>query len=804
MHTYAIILFYIEEYTMYDSEELLQDFIIEAKEHLESIEPNIFRLEKEPEERADILNEIFRPMHSLKGASGFLGLEKINSLAHKAESVMDELRKGAMDITSNITDAILVTTEVLGNIVEHLEEHGVEGDIDIVGISDTLQDILAHRGDVQDDMVQEEHMGNEHSTTLCNYIEVLTHDIDTFLHNPNGEGVVTSLLEVLRNIAYEAQHSALDDIMNSAKNTIEIIEKTQQKGEDFAPLLPILQQELTIIVDLTKHVINTGDDEREQCIETLQQAITAFTNEPHSAKTIDILYEVLLVAKQYAQEHGNDDVVVIASNVADIIHKTQESNTSFEPLIPIITQEVAIIIGLLDTTTQDTKEYNIDRESDNASLESKGTAGIKEQSKNNQNAKAVQHKDVKEQDKMKHSSFIRVDHHKLDQLMNLIGELIITRNRYSLLVRSLEDEERNVKDIARIAQNLTETTSSMARISDALQDTIMQVRMVSLSATFSRLPRLVRDISKKSGKDVELHIIGEETELDKNMVEALADPLLHLIRNAVDHGIELPEERLQKGKKAKGNVWIRAFHKGNSVVIEIEDDGKGMDPERLKEIAIEKGVITQEEAKFITNDQAFELIFLPGFSSAKEVTDISGRGVGMDVVRTNIKNLKGSISINSVIGSGSTFTLSFPLTLAIIEALMVEVNSQTFAIPLDTVSETTKISKTHIKKVQDTEAITLRGEVLSIVHLADKLGFVKEEHSIPEIISVVIVTINNRKVGLVVDKLLERQEIVIKSLGNYPIASVGISGATITGDGGVILIINPHDLCAIPTRKNVS
>lgn len=789
---------------MYDSEELLQDFIIEAKEHLESIEPNIFRLEKEPDRCNEILNEIFRPMHSLKGASGFLGLEKINSLAHKAESVMDELRKGAMNITSEITDAILVTTEVLGKIVESLEEHGVEGDIDTGAISETLQAILDGQSIHADssEITSSSGVGNnsEAGTQLTHVIVEAEEAISRFLRNPTDADNVANLLTILQTLLDEVIHEESEDITNSIKNTIEIIEKTQAKGGDFTPLLSILEQELAIIIDLVKEVAPEEDATKEHCIRALQQAINAFTQNPSLTENVDVLYEVLFIAKKYAEECELDDVAMTAKNTAEIIKKTKENNEDFTPLMPILSQEISIIIELLegDTMVVDNHEQRVEQ-----SLSEEHTQQhTVETVETKQEKKEGQQKDTKEGDKVKYSGFIRVDHHKLDQLMNLIGELIITRNRYSLLVRSLEDEERNMKDIARIAQNLTETTSSMARISDALQDTIMQVRMVSLSPTFSRLPRLVRDISKKSGKEVELHIIGEETELDKNMVEALADPLLHLIRNAVDHGIESPEERIKLGKPEKGNVWIRAFHKGNSVVIEIEDDGKGMNPERLKEVALEKGLITAEEAKFITNDQAFELIFLPGFSSAKEITDISGRGVGMDVVRTNIKSLKGTISINSVLGAGSIFTLSFPLTLAIIEALMVEVRGQTFAIPLDTVSETTKISKTHIKKIQDTEAITLRGEVLSIVHLSDKLGFTKD-YTIPDIISIVIVIINNRKVGLVVDKLLERQEIVIKSLGNYPIVNTGISGATITGDGGVILIINPHDLYTMSSRKPV-
>ena len=301
----------------------------------------------------------------------------------------------------------------------------------------------------------------------------------------------------------------------------------------------------------------------------------------------------------------------------------------------------------------------------------------------------------------KSSSTIRVDHERLDHLMNLIGELIINRNRYTLIARSLEGGGENV-NISEVAQSLSETTYAMARISDDLQDTIMKVRMVPVSSVFSRFPRLVRDLIME----------GEETELDKSVVEVIGDPLVHLIRNSVDHGIESEDVRVAAGKAPKGKVTLRAFHKGNSVAIEIEDDGKGIDPDKMREVAIRKGVITPEEAAQLDDREAMELIFAPGFSSAEKITDISGRGVGMDVVRTNIKNLKGSVNTYSEVGKGTRFTLSLPLTLAIIDALMVNVSGQMYAIPLDAVSETTKIEFERLTDVKGRKAVTLRGEVL--------------------------------------------------------------------------------------------
>jgi two-component system chemotaxis sensor kinase CheA len=381
--------------------------------------------------------------------------------------------------------------------------------------------------------------------------------------------------------------------------------------------------------------------------------------------------------------------------------------------------------------------------------------------------------------------------------MNLIGELIINRNRFSLLTKELEAG----KDIADVVQSLSETTDSMARISDDLQDTIMQVRMVPMRTVFSRFPRLVRDLSRKSGKSIELITEGEDTELDKSVIEAIGDPLVHLIRNAVDHGQEHPEERQKAGKPKTGHVWLKAFHEGNSVVIVIADDGKGIDPEKVKQKAVAKGIISEEEAAKLEDKEAIELIFAPGFSTSEAVTDVSGRGVGMDVVKNNIKNLNGSVSVQSEVGRGTTFSLSLPLTLAIIEALLIKVGHNTFAIPLDAVSETTKIPASQVKEVNKRWATTLRGEVLGIEDLARVLGLESGNGS-KEVYPLVVVSVNDRRVGLIVDSLLHRQEIVIKSMGEYLGEVHGLSGATIMGDGSVILILDPSEIMSMTIARN--
>jgi two-component system chemotaxis sensor kinase CheA len=388
-----------------------------------------------------------------------------------------------------------------------------------------------------------------------------------------------------------------------------------------------------------------------------------------------------------------------------------------------------------------------------------------------------------------------VDHEKLDHLMNLIGELIINRNRFVMLTKQLEEN----RDLNEMIQFFYETTDALGRISDDLQDTIMQVRMVPVRTVFSRFPRLVRDLSRKSGKKIDLIIEGEDTELDKSLVEVIGDPILHLIRNAVDHGQETPEERRAAGKPEVGKVWLRAFHEGNSVIIEVEDDGRGIDPEKIKKKAIEKGIINPEEAEKMDDREAIDLIFAPGFSTAEKVTDVSGRGVGMDVVRNNIKSLNGNVFVHSEVGKGTKFILSLPLTLAIIEALLVEVGTHTYAIPLDAVSETTKIETSKICEVNKRKTTTLRGEVVGLVELGEILGISNGKKDDRDILPLVIISVNDRKVGLIVDTLLHRQEIVIKSMGEYLGDIHGFAGATILGDGRVILILDPNEVMSIAT-----
>ena len=397
--------------------------------------------------------------------------------------------------------------------------------------------------------------------------------------------------------------------------------------------------------------------------------------------------------------------------------------------------------------------------------------------------KAAPKQEAKQHQATQVEQTIRVDVSRLDSLVNLVGELVLSRNRLSQIAGELENKFENEY----LVEQLLDVTSAIGMNTTELQLAIMKTRMIAIGKVFNKFPRVVRDIARDTGKEIDLIISGEETELDKQVIESIGDPLLHMIRNSCDHGVETPEVRVAKGKPRTGTVLLSAYHEGNHVVIEIKDDGAGMDPDKLKRKAIEKGVITLDEANNMDDKQAFGLIFKAGFSTAEKITNISGRGVGMDVVRNNIEKLNGIITIDSKINEGSTFFLKLPLTLAIIQALLVEVAGETFAIPLASVVETVRITNEEIHSFEGREVLKLRDRVLSLVRLDE--AFALDELEQDEIY-VVVVALAEKQLGFIVDKLIGQEEIVIKSLGEYLGGNPGIAGATITGDGRVRLILD--------------
>lgn len=406
-------------------------------------------------------------------------------------------------------------------------------------------------------------------------------------------------------------------------------------------------------------------------------------------------------------------------------------------------------------------------------------------------AKPAPKKESKESNAPAHSSAsaveqtIRVEVKRLDNLMNLIGELVLGKNRLLKIYDDVEERYEGEKFL----EELNQVVSALSLVTTDIQLAVMKTRMLPIAKVFNKFPRMVRDLSRELGKQIDLEISGEETELDKSIVEEIGDPLVHIIRNSCDHGVESPKERLAAGKPEKGIIQLKAYNEGNHIVVEIVDDGKGIDALAVKMKALERGLITEREVDSMSDKEAYSLIFKPGFSMAKQVTNVSGRGVGMDVVKTNIEKLNGIIDIDSEVGKGTIIKLKIPLTLAIIQSLLVGSQEEFYAIPLASVKETVRVPVDNIYTIEGKNVLRLRDEVLSLVRLSDLFG-VKQVFESGDQTYVVVINVADSKLGIIVDSLIGQEEIVIKSLGNYLQNIRGIAGGTIRGDGKVTLIVD--------------
>ncbi|HOV98539.1 MAG TPA: chemotaxis protein CheA [Bacteroidota bacterium] len=500
---------------------------------------------------------------------------------------------------------------------------------------------------------------------------------------------------------------------------------------------------------------------------------------------MDIMFEAYDLLRENLQsiEKGNYEGVEIEKSVEklnQISTGTLAQGQNEQTPEPLKTERSANEV--------DQKEVNVIETNILAESSEPSAAPTPEPGSQEKDNEAPQQKDL---NNLSHTaeSTIRVDVSRLDVLMNLVGELVLGRNRLAQIAHQMNEElDSNI-----LSRELAETSSHIDFITTELQMAIMKTRMVPIARVFNRLPRLVRELSKETKKEIELEIIGEDTELDKSLIEELNDPLIHMIRNSADHGIESPEERQAAGKPPVGKVVVNAYQEGNHIVIFVSDDGKGMDTEKLKAKAIEKGIITPEAAAEMSTSDAYNLIFLPGFSTAQVVTNVSGRGVGMDVVRSHVQKLKGTIEVVSELGKGTSFIIKLPLTLAIIQALLVESNGEIFSIPLDSVIEVVRVGNDEIDLVGGNEVIRLRDAVLPLTRLSSVLGSINGTSN-NQWKYIVVIGVAERRLGIIVDALLGQKEVVIKSISESLGEVRGIAGSTILGDGRVIMIVDVAEL----------
>lgn len=696
---------------MMDTSEYVALFLEEAAEQINILEQDILLLEQSPSQ--DVLNEIFRAAHTLKGSSRAMGFTAMGELTHAMEDVFDALRKGEISVSTSLVNRLFDALDTLKAMRDQIAEGGTSS-IDCDELVQSLRDALQEN-------TADALAANTSSPTQ---------------QQPQAE-------LVLQEYQREAALTAIDNGLKVYRFTVRLAEDTLMKSVRALMVLQAIDAQ-------GGAVIASYPDE------------DALDNEQFADS-----FE-LLVATDKPIDHLRN-VLLGISEIREVEVSPWQENDSVSPTQPELHAEPEPEQPAASSITERTEPSA--QPAVSPAAETEKTTGRSPAA----------------------SQTVRVDVARLDTLLNLVGELVIDRTRIAQLGR--EFEARSQHDD--LVDSLLEAAGHIGRITDELQEHIMKARMLPIEHVFNRFPRMIRDLAQKFGKEVRLVMEGQETELDRSVIEIISDPLIHMLRNSVDHGIEPPDERESLGKPRQGTIRLSARHEENYILIEIEDDGKGMDPAHLREVAVRKGVLTRDAAERLSDKEALHLIFAPGFSTAKEVTEVSGRGVGMDIVRNNIQRVGGIVDVESTPGKGTRFSIRLPLTLAIIRALLVRVAGQVYAIPLSSVLETLKIQPEMVQFIGMRPAIVLRGRTLPLTSL--KAHFYDEDFSVAscrgeEPMFVVVVGLGERQVGLVVNHLIGEQEIVIKSLSRYLGEISGVSGATILGDGRVALILEVADL----------
>ncbi|GAA9603026.1 chemotaxis histidine kinase/response regulator CheAY2 [Helicobacter pylori] len=625
--------------------------------------------------------------------------------------------------------------------------------------------------------------------------EQLDQDLVELEHNPEDLDLLNRIFRVAHTIKGSSSFLNLNILTHLTHNMEDVLNRARKGEIKITPdIMDVVLRSIDLMKTLLVTIRDTGSDTnngKENEIEEAVKKLQAITSQNlEGAKETSGAKET---PKEEAKEENKENKAKAP---------TAENSASDNPLADepdldyanMSAEEVeAEIERLLNKRQEADKERRAQKKQEDQAKPKQEVAPAKETPKTETpkapktetKAKAKADTEENKAPSIGVEQTVRVDVRRLDHLMNLIGELVLGKNR---LIRIYSDVEERY-DGEKFLEELNQVVSSISAVTTDLQLAVMKTRMQPVGKVFNKFPRMVRDLSRELGKSIELIIEGEETELDKSIVEEIGDPLIHIIRNSCDHGIEPLEERRRLNKPETGKVQLSAYNEGNHIVIKISDDGKGLDPVMLKEKAIEKGVISERDAEGMSDREAFNLIFKPGFSTAKVVSNVSGRGVGMDVVKTNIEKLNGIIEIDSEVGVGTTQKLKIPLTLAIIQALLVGVQEEYYAIPLSSVLETVRISQDEIYTVDGKSVLRLRDEVLSLVRLSDifKVDAILESNSD---VYVVIIGLADQKIGVIVDYLIGQEEVVIKSLGYYLKNTRGIAGATVRGDGKITLIVD--------------
>ncbi|RKY70666.1 MAG: chemotaxis protein CheA [Candidatus Latescibacterota bacterium] len=776
-----------EEYAMSDELEMMGDiieeFVVEAEELVEKLDGDFVTLEKQPDD-GELLNEVFRSAHTLKGMASFLGFAGITKLSHRMEDVLNKLRRGERTLSPGMMDVLLEGMDRLRTLVEEVKEHQKEAS-DVSDVVEKLQGVLEGAAVLE-----------ESSETVVNGVE--------------GDGAEIIEAEAGNDASSDAseEEAASPESEEPVKEEVPVIPEKEEE-EDAGDTMDVdaFSEEMTEI--LQDFILET-----EEIIEKLDHDLVALEGRPDDLDLLNEIFRSAHTIKGTSSFLGFTQMTRLTHRTEDVLNKLRKGELSVTADRMDALLEAADAIKMLLDRIKEQNLEKVDLSHVTAMLEGTmteqgGTPPVREQKPADAEPEAEKPVDkkpaaqasVKEAPGEAKSSppkmpgksvtdqTVRVDVDRLDNLMNWVGELSLEKNRLNRITSLFEGAE----DVEELSGQLNDVNAKMAFITTELQTAVMKTRMLPVGKVFGKFPRMVRDLARDAGKQIDLQISGEETELDKSVVEEIGDPLVHLIRNAVDHGVEMPADRAKAGKPEKGTVKLCAEHQGNHIVIAIEDDGKGMDPEVLKKKAIEKGILAEADAERMSDRDAWNLIFAPGFSTAAKVTSVSGRGVGMDVVKTNVAKLNGIIDIDSELGVGTKILIKLPLTLAIVNGLLVKVSDEIYIIPLVSVLETVRPQPEQMSTINGREVIRLRDHVLPLLRF-DEVYNVPRNNGHMDIPYVVVVALADKQIGLAVDDMMGQEEVVIKTLGKYLGDMQGIAGSAILGDGRVRLIVDVADL----------
>ncbi|MFP4329751.1 MAG: chemotaxis protein CheW [Spirochaetaceae bacterium] len=772
----------MSDYLDPNNEELLKDFFVEAELQVETLESNVLVLENDPNNQ-DAVDEIFRAAHTLKGGSATVQMNELSHFTHLVEDVLDEIRKGVVAVSGDVVDILLQSIDVVKDMLD-ARKSGASYDGDTEDIEAALKRIL-----------KAESSGGEKDASGTSGAEKAGGEEK----QTRGKATALSEYEILE----------LRESVGAEEELYEVVVYFDESG----PMNTVGGIQLFAALKGEARVLKTEPDFDQLYSDTYFPVVRYYVaSERHPGEYEDKL------------------------NISEV--------TTGVEIRPVEGESGSVRTKEARSEPQESAEAEEEAASERAEVSATEEAEEPEQ----KSGRKPGGEEPKKQRAL--GSVLRVDSSRIDNLLNLVSETVINKasfnqitNEFSELLSSVQSTEARYRELLKdlfdalpdyleqmqqgktakeVRRELSErfsdlpgvfedvesslkgtvnkfrgTAQNLGRITGELQEGVMRIRMVPISQIFSRFPRLVRDLSKSLKKQVVLDIEGEDTELDKSVIEDLLDPLIHMVRNSIDHGVEEPEERVKAGKAEEGTVQLKASNEGNMILIEIIDDGKGIDVDSVRRKAIERGVIHPN--KQLSDVEAFNLIFEPGFSTAKQVTDVSGRGVGLDVVKKQIEKLNGNVSVWSEQDRGSRFTIKIPLTLAIIQGLLVRVGEEMYAIPITSVVESHRIRPSDIKMIDNYEVFNVRDDVVSLIRLNRLFRVPTDENK--EYFFVVIVGSGDKKMGLIVDSLVGEEDVVIKPLRDHFTNAPGIAGANITGDGRVSLIIDVSQLLDLGLRR---